>query len=85
MHFDDIDVRVQGIARVKGGFSLPISVTESNTGAYFELKPNQFVSQDKKLSSAKARITQPYWLEKEHGIGAYAVDSLSKSDWRKIR
>lgn len=75
---DDINVRVQGIARVKEGFALPISVTETNTGASFELKPNQFMSQDKKLSSAKARITQPYWLEKEHGIGRYVVDSLSK-------
>lgn len=75
---DDVNVRVQGIARVKEGFALPISVTESISGASFELKPNQFVSQDKKVSSANARITQPYWLEKEHGIGSYVVDSLSK-------
>jgi hypothetical protein len=51
---------------------------ESNSGASFELKPNEFVSQDKKVSSANAKITQPYWLEKEHGIGSYVVDSLSK-------
>ncbi|WP_285057205.1 PIG-L family deacetylase [Pedobacter ginsengisoli] len=75
---DDVSVRVQGIARVKEGFALPISVIESNSGASFALKPNQFVSQDKKISSVNARITQPYWLEKEHGIGAYVVDSLSK-------
>lgn len=75
---DDVNVRVQGIARVKEGFALPISVTESISGASFELKPNQFVSQDKKVSSANAKITQPYWLEKEHGIGSYVVDSLSK-------
>lgn len=75
---DDVSVRIQGIARVKDGFALPISVIESNSGASFALKPNQFVSQDKKISSANARITQPYWLEKQHGIGAYVVDSLSK-------
>jgi LmbE family N-acetylglucosaminyl deacetylase len=75
---DDVSVRIQGIARVKDGFALPISVIESNSGASFALKPNQFVSQDKKISSANARITQPYWLEKEHGIGAYIVDSLLK-------
>jgi LmbE family N-acetylglucosaminyl deacetylase len=75
---EDVNVRVQGISRVKADFPLAISVTEANTGAAFELKPNQFVSQDKKLSSANAKITQPYWLEKEHGIGSYVVDSLSK-------
>ncbi|MES2457132.1 MAG: PIG-L family deacetylase [Bacteroidota bacterium] len=75
---EDVNVRVQGISRVKTTFPFPVSVTESNTGASFELKPNQFVSQDKKLSAANARITQPYWLDKEHGIGSYTVDSLSK-------
>ncbi|HMI05079.1 MAG TPA: PIG-L family deacetylase [Pedobacter sp.] len=75
---DDVNVRIQGIARVKEGFAFPISIIEGNSGASFELKPNRFVSEDKKISSANARITQPYWLEKEHGIGAYIVDSLSK-------
>lgn len=74
----DVNVRVQGIARPGKGFSLPVSVSESNSGASFELKPNVFVSQDKVLSSAAAALTQPYWLEKEHGIGSYVVDSLSK-------
>jgi LmbE family N-acetylglucosaminyl deacetylase len=73
-----INVKIQGIARVKPGFSLPVSVEETNSGAAFELAPNKFVSQDKDISTTNIGLTQPYWLEKQHPLGTFVVDSLSK-------
>ncbi|SMD02088.1 PIG-L family deacetylase [Pedobacter africanus] len=75
---EPVNVKVQGIARVKDGFPLGISLEESNTGAKFELVPNKFISQDKSLSTNNAKLTQPYWLEKPHPLGTFVVDSLSK-------
>ncbi|MDR6783150.1 LmbE family N-acetylglucosaminyl deacetylase [Pedobacter africanus] len=73
-----VNVKVQGIARVKDGFPLSISLEESITGAKFDLAPNKFMSQDKSLSTNQAKLTQPYWLEKPHPLGTFVVDSLSK-------
>ncbi|TKC63911.1 PIG-L family deacetylase [Pedobacter hiemivivus] len=72
-----INVKVQGIARVKPGFPIAISMEETYSGASFELSPNKFVTQDKVLSTTNVGITQPYWLEKKHPIGSFVVDSLS--------
>lgn len=73
-----VHVKVQGIARIKAGFSLPISIEETNSGAAFGLPPNKFISQDKEVSTANIGLTQPYWLEKQHSLGTFVVDSLSK-------
>lgn len=73
-----VNVRVQAIARVSPGFSYPINVTETNTGASFNLKPNQFYAQDKQLAASNVSVTQPYWLEKEHGAGTYVVEDQQK-------
>ncbi|ETZ20621.1 PIG-L family deacetylase [Pedobacter sp. V48] len=73
-----VDVRIQAIARAKQGFPLKISIEEINSKASFDLPLNQFVSQDKTISTSGVGITQPYWLEKKHTLGSYVVDSLSK-------
>jgi len=73
-----VDVRIQAIARAKQGFPLKMSIEEINSKASFDLPPNQFVSQDKTISTSGIKITQPYWLEKRHTLGSYVVDSLSK-------
>ncbi|WP_316815650.1 PIG-L family deacetylase [Pedobacter nyackensis] len=73
-----INVKVQGIARVSPAFSLPISMEETNSGAAFALLPNKFVSQDKEIATTNIGIAQPYWLEKQHPLGYFVVDSLSK-------
>jgi LmbE family N-acetylglucosaminyl deacetylase len=75
---EPVNIKVQGIARVKDSFPLSISLEESNTGAMFDLAPNKFMSQDKSLSTNQAKLTQPYWLEKPHPLGTFVVDSLSK-------
>lgn len=73
-----ISVKVQGIARVKPEFKLPISLEEVNSGAKFNLSPNKFISEDKEITTTSIGITQPYWLEKQHPLGSFVVDSLSK-------
>jgi len=73
-----INIKVQGIARVKADFPLSISLQETNSGAAFDLSPNKFVSQDKNIATTNIGITQPYWLEKQHALGSFVVDSLSK-------
>jgi LmbE family N-acetylglucosaminyl deacetylase len=73
-----VNVKVQGIARVKPGFPLAISLEESNSGAAFKLAPNQLMSADKNIATTGLAITQPYWLEKRHPLGSFVVDSLSK-------
>lgn len=73
-----VTAKVQGIARIKAGFPLTIQLEETNSGASFDLFPNKLVTQDKELSTANVRITQPYWLEKPHLLGSFIVDSLSK-------
>ncbi|NRF40256.1 PIG-L family deacetylase [Pedobacter foliorum] len=75
---EPVNVRVQAIARAKQGFPLKISIEEINSKASFDLPLNQFVSQDKTISTSGFGITQPYWLEKKHTLGSYVVDSLSK-------
>nr|WP_068886519.1 PIG-L family deacetylase [Pedobacter panaciterrae] len=75
---EPVNVRIQAIARAKQGFPLKISIEEMNTKTSFDLPLNQFVSQDKTISTAGIEITQPYWLEKKHPLGSYVVDSLSK-------
>lgn len=75
---EPVNVRVQAIARAKQGFPLKISIEELNSKASFDLPLNQFVSQDKVISTSGFGITQPYWLEKKHTLGSYVVDSLSK-------
>lgn len=73
-----INIKVQGISRVRQDFNLPISIQEINSGAAFDLLPNNFVSQDKEIATTNIGITQPYWLEKQHPLGSFVVDSLSK-------
>lgn len=75
---EPVNVRIQAIARAKQGFPLKISIEEINSKASFDLPLNQFVSQDKTISTSGFGITQPYWLEKKHTLGSYVVDSLSK-------
>lgn len=75
---EPVNVRIQAIARAKQGFPLKISIEEINSKASFNLPLNQFVSQDKIISTSGFGITQPYWLEKKHTLGSYVVDSLSK-------
>jgi LmbE family N-acetylglucosaminyl deacetylase len=73
-----IGVKVQGIARVSPGFPLVISIEETNSGASFDLAPNKFLSQDKEITTNNIGITQPYWLEKQHALGSFVVDSIQK-------
>lgn len=73
-----ISVKIQGIARVSPAFPLAISIRETNSGAAFDLSPNKFVSQDKEIATGSIGITQPYWLEKQHALGAFVVDSIQK-------
>lgn len=73
---DPVNVKVQGIARVKPGFPMTITMEEVNSGTSFDLSPNKFGTQDKVISTANVGITQPYWLEKQHPIGSFIVDSL---------
>jgi hypothetical protein len=75
---EPVNVRIQAIARTKQGFPLKISIEEINSKASFDLLLNQFVSQEKVISTSGFGITQPYWLEKKHPLGSYVVDSLSK-------
>jgi len=75
---EPVNVRIQAIARAKQGFPLKISIEEINSKASFDLPLNQFVSQEKVISTSGFGITQPYWLEKKHTLGSYVVDSLSK-------
>ncbi|WP_316793979.1 PIG-L family deacetylase [Pedobacter frigoris] len=72
-----INVKVQGIARIKSGFPYTIAIEEKNTNVTFNLPPNQFVSKEGSIQGGK-NLTQPYWLEKEHAQGSFVVDSLSK-------
>ncbi len=73
-----VNVKVQGISRVKPGFPLNISLEETSTGTKFDLLPNKFVSQDKEIATNNIGISQAYWLEKKHPLGSFVVDSLSK-------
>ncbi|HKG06777.1 MAG TPA: PIG-L family deacetylase, partial [Pedobacter sp.] len=66
---ETINVRIQGISRVKSSFPLTVKVDERISGSSFTLSPNQFVSEDKQVK-AGLTITQPYWLEKHHLLGA---------------
>lgn len=74
---EPVNVKVQGIARVKAGFPMTITMEEVNSGTSFDLSPNKFATQDKVISTANVGITQPYWLEKQHPIGSFIVDSQS--------
>lgn len=75
---EPVDVKIQGIARVKPGFPLPISLEECNSGTAFTLVPNKFLSEDKTVATNNIGLTQPYWLEKDHPLGSFVVDSLDK-------
>lgn len=75
---EPVDVKIQGIARIRPGFPLAISLEESNSGAAFKLASNDFVSVNKTITTTANRLTQPYWLEKQHPLGAFVVDDLSK-------
>lgn len=73
-----INVKVQGISRVRPDFPLSISIQEINSGASFDLSPNKFVSLEKEIRTSNIGITQPYWLEKQHVLGSFVVDSVQK-------
>lgn len=73
-----VNVKVQGIARVKPGFPLVISLEESNSGAAFNLVPNKFMSEDKTITTNDVGLSQPYWLEKQHPQGSFVVDDQTK-------
>lgn len=75
---EPIPVKVQGIARVKPGFPLAISLEESNSGAAFKLLPNQFNAEERTMAGPNKGITQPYWLEQPHPAGSFVVDDLSR-------
>ena len=72
-----INVRLQAISRVKAGYPLKVSLQEQISGTSVDLLPNQFVSREISLPGTTV-LSQPYWLEKPHGLGSFAVDSLSK-------
>lgn len=73
-----VTLKVQGILRVKKNFPLAVMLEEVNSGATFNLPPNELVTQEKVVSTANIEITQPYWLKKPHLLGSFVVDSLSK-------
>ncbi|MES2827984.1 MAG: PIG-L family deacetylase [Bacteroidota bacterium] len=74
---EPVNLRLQAISRVSPAFSLPISVQEVESNIAFDLKPNQFVAKDAQLKGTHL-LSQPYWLERPHGIGSYVVDSAGK-------
>lgn len=72
-----VNVRIQGISRVKDNFTSAVNIEEVVSGSSFILPPNKFITHDRQIKAPSA-ITQPYWLEKQHALGSYTVDSLSK-------
>ncbi|MEJ7558392.1 MAG: PIG-L family deacetylase [Pedobacter sp.] len=74
---EPVNVRLQAISRAGKSFALPIIVTEETTGTLLDLKPNQLSSKEVSLTG-RTTLSQPYWLEKPHALGAFTVDSLSK-------
>jgi LmbE family N-acetylglucosaminyl deacetylase len=74
---EPVNVRLQAISRAGKSFVMPITVSEETTGTLLDLKPNQLSSKEVSLAG-RTVLSQPYWLEKPHALGAFTVDSLSK-------
>jgi LmbE family N-acetylglucosaminyl deacetylase len=74
---EPVNVRLQAISRAGKSFVLPIAVSEETTGTLLDLKPNQLSSKEVNMTG-RTVLSQPYWLEKPHALGAFTVDSLSK-------
>jgi len=72
-----VNVRIQGISRLRDDFPMSVNIEEIVSGSSFILPPNKFITHDRQIKASSA-ITQPYWLEKPHALGTYTVDSLSK-------
>jgi LmbE family N-acetylglucosaminyl deacetylase len=75
---DSIPVRTQAISRVKAGTPFKIFLETPDGGKKLQLAPDQPISFEQIIPASAVGLTQPYWLEKKHSIGAYEVESLDR-------
>jgi LmbE family N-acetylglucosaminyl deacetylase len=75
---DSIPVQTQAISRVKKSSPYEIFLEAGDRGKKLEMNADQPVSYTHTITASSVGLTQPYWLEKKHSIGAYEVESLHK-------
>jgi LmbE family N-acetylglucosaminyl deacetylase len=73
---DTIPLNLQAISRLPVGSPLKITMESPDGKKQLELLPEQPVSYFMAIPASKIGSTQPYWLRKKHGIGAYELDSI---------
>ena len=71
---DSIPVKLQAIMRVPRDFKYMVTISESLSKLNkISLQPNKFTSLNSKIKFPNQNISQPYWLQIDHGIGSYVV------------
>ena len=71
-----VPVRLQAIARVPKDFQHKITISESLSNQQnIALEPNKFISLNSEVILPASEISQPYWLESPHSLGAYNIKS----------
>ena len=73
---DSIPVKLQAIMRVPRNFKYMVTISESLSKLNnISLQPNKFTSLNSKIKFPNQNISQPYWLQLDHGIGSYVVNN----------
>lgn len=72
---DTIPLNLQAISRLPADASFKVKLESPDGKKQFDLLPEQPVSYSMSIPASKIGYTQPYWLRKKHGIGAYELDS----------
>jgi LmbE family N-acetylglucosaminyl deacetylase len=70
---DSIPVKVEAIYHAPADFPLKISISETLSGKNLRLLPNKLESINTKVKLPDVKLSNPYWLDEDHGMGAYVV------------
>ncbi len=72
----EVNINIQAIARVQNDFNLPMSFSVVNTSLTDQkLVPNKIINSVISLKLNSPKISQPYWLVKEHPQGRFIIDN----------
>jgi hypothetical protein len=70
---DSIPVKVEAIYHAPADFPFKISISEAHSNKNLGLQPNKLLTVNTKVKLVNDALSNPYWLEEDHGIGAYVV------------
>jgi LmbE family N-acetylglucosaminyl deacetylase len=73
---EEIPVSLQAISRLSNDARYQVVLETPGGGKQVNLKPNQPVNVPLTIAASRVGYTQPYWLTKRHGIGAYEFEGL---------